>query len=327
MDKSIKTDDKNSKNKKSPTRRAVALLSVLTVIFSALAFLSMRFTLVVTLVPFFVCSVVTLTCVFFYTKNPLAVALPFLPFAVNLQSPVSTLSCGWLILLCAGVIFILLRTRVDSFPFLIAGGTVYALSAGLGTVMYLIHAFGSVSEALDVFRTVYANFVTSWLSQLGEEFIKIYVELFEQVIFIMPSILMIAGLFAMWITKWSIVIVTYITVGKRRIFGAFTHAPVPLAAAFLLLSFASMFFMFADAETYYVVNNVINVLTFVFMGEGIGAFLFERGSGSIELKTVLIVLGLSMMIFILPSIVISIVAYYGAFRTILRKMPKPNHLD
>lgn len=322
MDKSLKTDDKNSKNKKSPTRLATALLAVLTVIFSALAFLSMRFTLVVTLVPFFVCSVVTLTCVFFYTKNPLAVVLPFLPFAVNLPSPVSTLSCGWLILICSAVIFLMLRSRVDSFPFLIAGGTAYALSAGIGAAAYVIHNFGSVGEGIAVCKAAYSSIVTTLFSQLGQEIVSLYVALFDHFILIIPSLLMILGIFVMWITKWAIVLVTLKTVGKRRIFGALTHAPVPLAVIFLLLSFVMMFFLLADAQTYYVISNIINVLTFVFMGEGIGAFLFERDHGKSDLRTILIVLAFCVMILFLPSVVISVTSYYGAFRTILRKVPK-----
>ena len=308
-----------NKNEKSAGKLSAFWLSVLTVIFSALTFVSMRFGIVLALFPFFIGAVACLTSVFYFFRNPLAVALPFIAFAVNLTSPVSTLGCGWLILICSLVIFLCLRGKIDTFPLLICGSTVYALTVGGAFTAFIIHAFGNVSNAVEVFENIYTAFVSTAFAQLDTELVYMYGQMFDQFLLTLPAVFVVIGLLAMWTTKAFIGLIAQTATGNKNVFGKVTHAPGTLAFIFLLISLVSVFFTFSDMETYFAMNNVSSVLMFVFMGEGISAFIFERNPAMSQGKFIMTIVVVSVLMFVMPSLAVTVVSYYGVLRTFSRK--------
>ena len=311
-----------NKKEKSAGKLTALMLAVLTVVFSALTFVSMRFAIILALVPFFIAAVACLACVFYFYRNPLAVALPFLPFAVNLASPVSTLGCGWLILICSLVIFLCMRGKLETFPTLICGATVYALAAGTAFTVFVIYIFGSVENAVNVFGELYNVIISAAFAELGAEMVAMYIQMYDQIVMSLPAVFVAFGLFAMWLTKCFIGFIAQTVTGENNVFGKKSHAPVTLAFIYLFISLASVIFTFSDAETYFAMNNVQSVLQFVFMFEGISAFLFERNPAMSQGKFIGIIVVTSISVLIMPALAVIIIAYYGVLRTFGRKKPQ-----
>ncbi len=305
--------------KNSARKLSAVLLSVFVVIFSALTFVSMRFAIVFALAPLFIGAVACLSCVFYFYRNPLAVALPFLPFAVNLSAPVSTLGCGWLILICSLVIFLCMRGKLETFPTLICGATVYALAAGAAFIAFIVYVFGTVENAVAVFGELYNVIISATFAELGAEMVAMYIQMYDQIVMSLPAVFVAFGLLAMWLTKCFIGFIAQTVTGEKNVFGKSSHAPKGLALVYLLISMAAIFFTFSDAETYFAMNNVQSVLQFVFMFEGISAFLFERNPAMSRGKFIGIIVATSISMLIIPSFAVIIIAYYGVLRTFGRK--------
>lgn len=300
-------------------KSAAVLLPVLTVAFSALTFMTLRFAVIFALAPFFIGAVACLTCVFYFFRNPLAVALPFLPFAVNLSAPVTTLGVGWLILLCSLAIFLCLRGKVDTFPTVICGATAYTAAAGVAFVAFVLHVFGKAEYAFTWFAQIYTVVVSTAFAEMGEEIVNTYLQMFDQIVMSLPAVFMAFGLIAMWLTKWLIGVIAQTVNGENNVFGKKSHAPVIFAVLYLVVSLLSILFTFSDAETYFVMNNLQSVLMFVFLGEGISAFFFERNPAMSQKKFIGIIVVFSASMLFMPSLAVVIIAYYGVFRTFDRK--------
>lgn len=225
-----------------------------------------------------------------------------------------------------------LKDRPGQFAFFTMCAMMYSLAAIGGGMLVAVQYYGSVKTCLGAItiyltetaelmfagipESVSVNVTPEDLAQLKE----IFLAAVGQTVYLIPAFLVISSMFAAFITKRTL---TKALGGKKKLPELFStpyYPPVLLAVCYMLISFLGIFFALGSDGSYYVYMNLVSVLGVIFAYVGAVEYVSVlKRPVKPRQRVVYIVTGL-IVVGILPQSLLSILAYYGAYRTVTSRV-------
>lgn len=313
-------------NKKTATV-SVAVTSLLTVMFSCATVLLVLGDGMLSIFVTLPIAVASLAYALSASSIPFVILLPFASVAVSPNEAVYAAVVASVIALVGAVLGLVIKKGTDSFSFFIGGSTLYFVIFGAAFVSLLIYYFGSLKAGLEGFGDAVIRIVNETMELYTEELKKASVDLSslkiegKMIIGVMPSIVFVCGMFAMWLTKWALGVIFAIAGRKSVLYRESTRAPSLLAGLFIFLSIFGTLLVVNSEVAYYAVTNLVTVLSVVFMGEGIREFILMLGGMSVAKRAVISALVVGICLYFL-AVIVMVASYFGAYRILFRKNTK-----
>ncbi len=225
-----------------------------------------------------------------------------------------------------------LKDRPGQFVFFTMCALMYSLAAIGGCVLVAIQYFGSVEACLEaitqysasVAELLFGN-IPEWLTAnaSAEDLATIkeaYLGAAGQVVYLIPSVLVISSMYAAILTKSTL---TKALGGKKMLPVLFSkpyYPPLALAVVYMILSLFGIIFALSSEEAYYTYMNVMSVLGVIFACIGLAEYVAVlKHPVHPKQRTVYVVMGIVVTFFFTMS-AFTILAYYGAYRTIFSRV-------
>lgn len=309
----------NRSTRRSPSTSAKVILSLVSVLFSAVICRLMNGGFYVDTVFVFIITVALQSFLLHFVRSPFMILLPCAAL-IGTGNLTLSLLCVCAITLCSAAFALAFATRVESFRFFIICTLVYSVVFVAGAVYSLMTYFGSVSAGLETLSEWLVALVRSFASEYSDDIAKTLVEVSYSLVYMLPAVLFEAAVISAWLTKWTLGILSRVTHLKKGVFHRETQAPATLAVVFLLIAVFSFFITPASVGLYYSVASLKSVLSLIFMGEGVREYLKDiRTSDNPTRRFTRIALGVAIVTF-MPIFIVSVASYYGVYRTFRKRV-------
>ncbi len=225
-----------------------------------------------------------------------------------------------------------LKDRPGQFVFFTMCAMMYSLAAVGSGVLVAVQYFGSVKaclEAVTLYLTnaaemIFGNLPENLTAKVSaEDLVKIkgeYLAAVEQSVYLIPSLLVVSSMYAALLTKRTL---TKALGGKKMLpvlFSTPYYPPTALAVGYMLLSFLGIFFVLGSEQGYFIYTNVVSVLGVIFAYVGAVEYISVlRRPVHPKQRLVYVIMGL-VVVGVLTQAFISVLAYYGAYRTVFSRV-------
>ena len=225
-----------------------------------------------------------------------------------------------------------LKDRPSQFAFFTMCALMYSFAAVGGCVLVAIQYFGSVEACLETVTQYVVSVAELMFNRIPERLTanvsaedlstikEAYLAAAGQVVYLLPSVLMISSMYAALLTKRTLTK----TLGGKKIlsvlFSTPYYPPVALAIGYMILSFVGIFFVLGSDQGYYIYMNLVSVLSVIFACVGAVEYISVlRRPIHPRQRIVYIVMGL-VIVGLLAQSALSVLAYYGAYRTVFSRV-------
>ncbi len=225
-----------------------------------------------------------------------------------------------------------LKDRPGQFVFFTMCALMYSLAAIGGCVLVAVQYFGSVEACLEAVTQYSATVAELLFNRIPERLTakvsaedlamikEAYLGAAGQVVYLIPSTLVISSMYAAALTKSTL---TKALGGKKMLpvlFSTPYYPPTALAVVYIVLSLIGIIFALSAEEAYYMYMNVMTVMGVIFAGIGLVEYVSVlKNPVHPKQRVVYIVMGI-MVVGIFAMSAFSILAYYGAYRTIFSRV-------
>lgn len=292
--------------------------AILTVLFSGLSVYLLQYYEVFGILLAGALSAVCLSFVFRFFSSPISLLLPFAGVALMTDKLPQALICTGAIAVCGAFFALMLIRRWDYFSFFMGGSLMYTVIIGGAGVVFLTEKCGSLKAGLEKIMELVPAFIEQNFASYGEDVVAMLTTDPEMYVAMLPSVVATFGIVMMWLTNRFVGGFYAILGGADATGRPRTGAPKTLAWIFILLAIFGTILASGDKDAAYVVMNLKTVLTAVFFGEGVRAFihkvLFMRG---VFARVVLAVIAVNLFLFLSP-VAIMVLSYYGVYKTLYR---------
>ncbi len=309
-----------SDGKQTPGISRYVPLLILTLITSLCTFFFLRVSDIVMFVPFFAFTTAIETFLLCGLKNIAVFLIPLASSVLCFPNYLPAVICFFVLVSISALFTALLSAGAESFSFFITSALVYSVVAGAAFVFLSIMVFGSLSASLEYISDMSLQLMKTATEGYPEEVVSLYLEVAEMTVYVLPSVICAVGFFAAWISKWTLSSCCKKVTPAKPLYTKTTTAPVALAVIYIIMSLFGFLFASGEGSLAFSVVNINAVLTMIFIGEGFREYfsvLFRHGET--KQKFIYIVVGIGSVI-ILQASAISILAYFGAYRTVFNKL-------
>ena len=274
----------------------------------------------------FVAASASLACLRFFFRSPLVCAVPVAGCCLAYLSGASVflgaaVACAATVIAAAYTICNIKKT--DSFRQFLWCTFTYSLLYGFLFCLCLVVVYGGgVSDgilALGKRISSFSGYLISYIESVGLESAELapYIEeaLSTAVVYI-PAFVVMAGVASAWIMRGVFSAFTRVMCRTSVFAGRQAATPRSLAITFLVLSIFGTFLSLLSTEIFFTANNITYILTLVFMGEGVKAFLAPYSKHAKTKGNITSLVGAIVLLFFIPQLVLLILPYYGAFKVI-----------
>lgn len=273
----------------------------------------------------FVAGSAVLSFLMLFFRSPLICAAPIIAVCVAYSNGAEIFLAAAVV--CAATVVSAMYTicnikKTESFRQFVWCTFAYSVLYGFSFCIMLLMMYGSVTAGFVTLSEQLSALSVDLIAYIQGQGIDVselapYIEeLMKTAVIYIPVLVCMAGVVSAWFMRGIFSLFTRIFCGASVFNGRQTSAPRSFAVFFLIFSIFGALLSFLSPEILLTVNNIVSVLTLVFMGEGVRLFFasFSRRAATKPKSTLLIVA--IALLFFMPQVIILILPYYGAFSVI-----------
>ncbi len=239
---------------------------------------------------------------------------------------------GNAVLSCAAVSFAVVASalfaittllRAEQFQSLLLRVLLYSVFWGVAVFSFLGLRYGSLSAGFEaVGKTVrFAFEATLDSSGLGAGMDSaekvLLLQAMESAYLLLPTVIGYAGVISAMLERLILRLICAVNDDKNEIFYGSAATPRGFAVIFLICSLAAA--LSDGGMFYFIFTNLTNILTLLLAFDGIHEFVLAVKKDGLRHGRVTLVILAAYSLFVMPTMLITIAAYYDAFRAIFSR--------